>query len=246
MKTTMTLLLAVVAVLAGGPARADIPTVPDSGVYHVYLNDQALGIESFSFLVGRDSLYCGSHAVQMFPTPDRTDTLDKFVQMIVGRLDQDLHWYQSNQRFRGQDLLRGLVVDDTAYTAYREDWRGGDGVRRVRPPGRLFVLEAQSFLVFDLVGRSYFDKTFTERPVQMLVLGERDTLVEATIQNLGTEKIRWGSRPIEARKLRIADANTEFITWMSPVGYMVRLEQPAAGLRVERDAPPVKRRKKKL
>ena len=243
MKTALATFLAVTATFAGEAALADIPALPDSGVYHVYVNDQALGYESFSFKVGRDSLFCSSHTVQTFPAADRTDTLDKYVQMIVGRLDQDLRWYQSNHRFRGLSRIRGLVMDDTLYTAYREDHRIGEGVRRVRPPGRLFVLEEQSFLVFDLVGRSYYDKTFTERPLQILVLSERDTVVEASIQDLGAETIRWGSRPIEARKLRIADANTEFITWMSPLGYMIRLEQPATGLRVERDAPPVKRRK---
>ena len=98
-----------------------------------------------------------------------------------------------------------------------------------------------TFVLFDVICRNLHEQSFEKRPVTVVVLGSRDTVLEATVTDLGADSIRWGARPVAARKLSISDRRTEFSVWVSPAGRMLRLTQPEAGLRVERDAPPVRR-----
>jgi hypothetical protein len=46
--------------------------------------------------------------------------IDKQAVLIVGRLDYDLKWYQSTLKAAGKGGHARLVVQDTAFTSYRE------------------------------------------------------------------------------------------------------------------------------
>ena len=104
----------------------------------------------------------------------------------------------------------------------------------MRPPGKIFILDPQVFTLFDVLSRDLLARAFRTRPINLLVLSKSDTLVEATATDLGTETLRWGQKPVQARKFKIADATSEFYTWMAPHGVMIKMEQPATGLRVVR------------
>jgi hypothetical protein len=67
-------------------------------------------------------------------------------------------------------------------------------------------------------------------------------VIEATATDLGSDTIRWGARPIQARKLEIGDEHMKFIAWAAPGGRMLRLAEPVSGLRVEREPAAVKSR----
>ena len=84
--------------------------------------------------------------------------------------------------------------------------------------------------------------TFTTRPLNVLTFGQRDTVVEAQVTDLGTETIRWAARPVVARKLEFRQGPTLFQAWVDPRGRMLRLEHVPSGLRVDRDPPAVKKR----
>lgn len=218
--------------------------VIDKGTYRVYQHDRALGTETFSYESVGDSLRIISHVVQILPGPDGDLPIDKQVVLIVSSFDYDLKFYQSTLKAGGRDLTRGLVVHDTAFTAYRESSdRGGMGDRFARPPGRLFVLDGQVFVLFDVMCRDLADKKFTRRPISVILLrDELDQVTEITATDLGADSIRWAARPMVARKLRFADSYSTFHAWVGPRGFMLRLEQAGSGLRVERDpSPPVKR-----
>ncbi len=225
-------------------AEAAPATVIDKGTYRVYQHDRALGTETFSYESIGDSLSVFSHVVQVLPGPDGDLPIDKQVVLIVSPFDYDLKFYQSTLKAGGRDLTRGLVVHDTAFTAYRESSdRGGMGDRFARPPGRLFVLDGQVFVLFDVMCRDLGAKAFKQRPVSVILLrDELDQVTEITVTDLGADSIRWAARPMVARKLRFADSYSTFHAWVGPRGYMLRLEQAGSGLRVERDpSPPVKR-----
>ncbi len=222
--------------------HADPPRVDDSGTYRVYQKGRALGTETFSYQTRGDSLVVTSHVVQVIPQSESVDTLDKSIALTVGAFDYDLRDYRSSQRFLGEQVVRGLVLEDTVFTAYRElNGSIGVGDRLVRPPGRLFVIDPQVFVLFDVMCRNLHGKSFDSRPVWVLVLGQPDSIFEATAHNLGTETINWGSRQVLAHKFEITDQHTQFLAWVSPRGQMLRLQKPDVGLRVEREGPPVKR-----
>jgi len=234
-------LLAIAGPLAPG-APAEPIRILDNSSYRVYQGDRALGTEIFSFETQGDSLRIFTHVVQSLPGPNGDISIDKQIAMVVGAFDYDLRFYQSTLKVGGRDLTRGLWMNDTAFTSYRESLERGVGDRLRRPPGRLFVIDSQVFVLFDIICRNLHGKTFDRRSLPVFVLGDRDSLMEITASDLGNETIRWGSKPVVARKLRLADSRTEFLVWVGAQGYMLRLEQPAIGLRVERDAPAVKRR----
>ncbi|HEY2953873.1 MAG TPA: hypothetical protein VGK89_01345 [Candidatus Eisenbacteria bacterium] len=226
-----------------GPHAAVI----DTSIFRVYQHERAIGTETFSFESMGDSLRIFSHVVETLPGPDSTADLpiDKVVVLFVNRLDYDLLWYQSTFKGGGKDLTWGLVVGDTAFTAYCEEHGGrgvGFGDRYERPAGRLFVLDGQVFMLFDVMCRNLNGRTFDSRPLSVILLRDdkQVQVTSITATDLGTETIRWGARPVAARKLRFGDSYATFDAWVGPQGYMLRLEQAATGLRVEREPPAVK------
>jgi hypothetical protein len=237
--------LALVALLAPVAAPASSSSsVPDEGTFIVYLNDKPVSTEHFVYEVVADSVVMAAKIT--IPPPDSAgrDTFFKDVNLTMRASDLDPHDYQSVGKIAGHKVLRALTFGDTAFTAIRELNEMGEAAQMVRPPGKVFVIDPQVFSVFDLICRNMQGRTFTSREINLVVLGSRDAVKQGKVEDLGTEKLRWGERPVTARKLAISDDQARFVAWMSPVGRMLKLEAPEAGLRVEREAPPVKRRSK--
>ena len=211
----------------------------DRGSFRIYQSDKLIGTEVFSIVSNGDSMLVSTRSFQVIPG---ADTLRKTVAQVVGVLDLGLRTYRSQQLYGGHSLVRGLNLSDTSFASYRQfDGRGeGDGL--VLPPGRVFVMDPKVFMCFDLICRSLHGKAFDQRPLTLFVMGPRDTMIEVAAADLGTETIRWGSRPVQARKLSIGDGHTTFLVWAAPRGHLLRLTQAATGLRVERDPPALKPR----
>jgi hypothetical protein len=236
-------ILLMLGLVVGAPV--DSGTVIDKGTFKVYQRERALGTETFEFDSRGDSLTIFSHVSQVLPGPDGELPIDKQVVLVVGTFDFDLRYYQSKLKAGGKDLTRGLVVNDTAFTAYRESsTSGGMGDRFDRPAGRIFVLDGQVFMLFDVMCRDLIRTSFKERAVSVILLrDELDQVTQITATDMGADTIRWAARPMAARKLRFADSYSTFNAWVGPRGFMVRLEQEGSGLRVEREpSPAVKRR----
>ena len=222
------------------PARSSIL---DQGSFKLYRHDRALGAETFELGELQDSLIVHTHQFLTIPTAEGEETVERAADLLVRRSDFSLRDFQSTRTFRGVMTRRGLALADTHYVAYREDEHGGDGESRVLPPGRLYVMDSQIITLFDLVCRSFHARSFESKPIHLLALGPRDTLLEARVIVLPDEVIRWGARPVRTRKIQIvADARTTFTLWVGPQGQLLRLIEPAGGLRAERDAPDVRRR----
>jgi len=237
--------LPVAAALALASASATgEQTIIDSGNFVVHAGTRTLGIESFSIEDRGDSLAMFSQVEQLFPRADGpADSLTKNTFLYANSFDYGLHMYQSTQRLQGRKLLRAVVMDgDTTMSLFRENDRGGEGDKLPAPPGRMYVIDTQVFTLFNMICLSLHGQSFESRPITLLVLGPRDSLVEARVSRLGTETIRWGTREVQAEKLSIGDDQSTFYAWTGPRGEMLRLSQPGAGLRVEREAPKVKRR----
>lgn len=231
------------ALVIGAPV--DTGTVIDKGTFKVYQRERALGTEVFEYKSSGDSLTISSRIDQVLPGPSGDVPLHKEVAMVVSSFDYDFRFYQSRTRMGGKDLLRALVVSDTAFTAYRESKQiGGEGDRIEKPPGRTYVLDGQVFMLFDLMCRDLGRTSFTERPISVVLLrDEQDQVTQIKAVDMGADTIRWAARPVVARKLRFADSYSTFNAWVGPRGNMLKLEQEGSGLRVERDpSPPVKRR----
>ena len=90
-----------------------------------------MGAETFSIEGQGDSLDVFSRAYQTFHTDAGDESVDKQMVLVAQRADFGLRIYQSTQKFRGESLVRGIVIGDTAFTLYREV--NGSGERR--PPG---------------------------------------------------------------------------------------------------------------
>jgi len=231
--------VSVLPLLGVGPARsADNALWTDAGTYRVYQGQRPLGREEFEFMVRTDSLMVFSHVFEVLPNHDTVDSLVKHSALTLALADEDLRDYQSVQHLNGHRYKRYLAVDDTLFTSYREDEIRGEGERLVRPPGRLYILDPQVFVLFDYLCRSLHQGGTIDRPISLLLLAPRDTVIEAQVTHVGIDTLRWGAHPVQTRKLRIADRTSEFFAWVSPTGRMLRLTQPATGLRVEREAPP--------
>ena len=236
-------ILLVLGIIVG--ARPDSGTVIDKGTFRVYQRDHALGTETFEYLSRGDSLTITSHVTQVLPGPDGELTIDKQATIVVGSLDYELRFYQSQLKLGDKDLLRALVVNDTAFTAYRETKKlGGMGDRFDRPPGRLYVLDGQVFMLFDVMCRDLGRTSFKERPISVVLLrDEQDQVTSITVADLGADTLKWAERPVVAKRLCFKDSYSTFNAWVGPLGYMLKLEQEGSGLRVEREpSPAVKRR----
>lgn len=228
------------AVLPGAAAASK--KVTDAGVFKVYQYDKALGTETFTFAQGGDSIVVVSEIKQEIPVRDGKLKLHKEMLLVANAFDYSLREYHSAQVVDDEPRLsRAVTVGDTLLSSYRESGDRGEGDRLRLPPGRLFMVDGQVFTLFDIICRNLSSEQFDERPVMIMVLGPRDSLYDATAKDLGSETIRWGSKPVVARKLEIRDLKNSFTAWLAPrTGHMLRLVNQENGLRVEREPPPVK------
>jgi hypothetical protein len=235
------------ALLAAVPALAQSPTEEiDKGNFILYVKDRPVGAESFGIEARSDSINGAARSFRRVASQSGETMVEKSMFFVLGRPDFQLRFYQANETFQGQTMIVEIqaAVDDTAFTISRQH-KGGAGIadRIVAPPGRWYVLDSGIYTLFDLICLNLHGKSFQSRPITLLTLAAgRDTIIEAEATDLGTETIRWASRPVAARKLQFKDRETAFLAWVSPQGKMLRLTHEASGLRVERDPPEVKRR----
>ncbi len=232
------------------PAGAQDSTL-DAGRFIVSLKGRPFRAEDFNLVQMGDSLVVTSNSwllrspaleqAGIVDSTTRTDSFDKGSTLVLNAMDYGLREYWSAAAVGADTMRRAITLggSDTAFTAYREVNGAGTADRLMLPPGRIFILDQPLFVTFDVIVRSLADRTFDRRPITMMVLGARDSVVEATVTHLGTETIRWGARPIQARKLRIADSRTAFTAWATQDGRLLRLTQPEAEIALERVAPKV-------
>jgi hypothetical protein len=221
--------------LASPSARAE--TV-DEGSFKVYRYDEPLGAETFVITLGHDSLGVMARQYLTLQTASGQEPLERNADLLVSRTDFSLRGFTSTRTFQSRTIKRGVTVADTHYVCFRQDDKGGEGVSYVLPPGRIYVMDSQLITMFDLICRSFQDRAFKSRDINLLALGPRDTMLTAHATVAGTETIRWGGKSVAARKLLLAvDDQTTFTLWMGPQGRLLRLVEPVGGLRAER-APP--------
>lgn len=233
--------LTVAGPIAASPLSTG-PEVLDHGSFVIRTTDRVVGVETFTIEGRSDSLILNSNLYGTEPTEEGEQQLEKQMGLVANRADFGLRQYQSNTTFAGKKLIRGIVMSDTSLNIFREEDGRGSGETLTAPPGRLFILDARLFSLFDLICLSLHGKTFQSRPLALLALGPRDTTLEATATHLGTETIRWGSRPVQARKLSVTDGTTTYWIWANPAGQMLRLVHRESNTRVEREPPPIKKR----
>jgi hypothetical protein len=239
------LLLAGAAPAAAQSGSEDIEVI-DQGNFVLFLKDRAIGAETFGIAARSDSINSIAHSYLKTRTQSGEELMEKQMVMTATR-DFALRFYQSNETSHGKTIVTGVLTggdEDTAFTIFREEKDGaGLAHRMVAPPGRFFVLDPGIYSLFNLICLNLHGKVFATRPISLLTLSAgRDTVVEAQVTDLGTETIRWGARPIQARKFELKDRGTVFQVWAGPTGKMLRLTHELSGLRVERGAPPVKGR----
>ncbi len=215
------------------------PLQDEGGTYKVYFRDRLLGTEIFSLTPHGDSVTVYAKAEQVLPMPDGDTHLEKKVFMAIRALDYGLLSYQSEQDLGGRRVLRGINVHDTTIVTFRELGDMGTAETYVRPPGRLFVVDSQMFVLFDVMLRSLHGKMVGDRPLPVVVLSEpRDSVFEIQFRPGATETVRIGGKDRTARRVVFSDGTLEFVAWISPRGSMLRLEQPTVGLRVDRVPDP--------
>src|SRR5262245_34747071 len=242
-------LLAAVAIATPASALAQAAAEDiDRGSFIIYFKDKPIGAETFGIEGRADSVNASSHSYLKFPTSAGEELIEKGMVLTASRTDFSLRYYQSNETIRGQTVITGVVTgaeEDTAITVFRErKEQGGVANRIATPPGRLYVMDSGLYTLIDLLCLNQRGKTFASRPINVLTLstGGRDTVIEATLTDLGNETIRWASRSVTARKLQIKDRGVALVAWLNPSSKLLRLTHEESGLRVERDAPPVKKK----
>ena len=231
-----------------GTALAQVASPPDSALLLVFENGTPVAREHSMFQRSGDSLVVTASLERQFVDDNGArHPFRKSMLLVVDSRDLGLLRYLSNQSFNGHVTTRGLLPTDTVLTYYREFDGGGDADRLVQPPGRLFVLDAQMFTLFDVLCRSLAGKVFTTRRVQLLAL-QPDTLAAplATLTVASTDTLRLGRRRVVARHLTLEDASARFELWTDANGRMLVMTHEESGLRVERAVdevrPPVRRR----
>ncbi len=246
MRTVPTLLAVLSALTIASVARADDAAPAEAAAaekvtFRVSFKGHTLGTETMRVETIGDSLRVTSHTVQVMGA-SHPDSLVKNMVLVVDAYDLNLRSYSSVQRFAGHEVSRGLTLEQDQYTSYRETDGRGAGDTFERPPGRLFVLDPGLFSSFDLICRMLRGRPFEKRPLNCIVLGARDTVMAQPLVDGGPDTLRLGARRVIARRFTLGSGDALYQIWMDPLGHMLRFENSPTGLRVERVAPPVRRR----
>ena len=238
--------LALLALLAAGLAllplalRADTatPVMLDLGRLTVSQEGRAARVEDFAIQRVGDSLMVWASSAP-WAARDADLRFDKGMLLVTDAADFALESY-SSQLASGADTLRRAISvagGDTIFTVWREVNGHGTGEVQVMPPGRVYILDPPLFTLFGFIGWTLQGRDCDHRPIRAMVLGARDTLVDATVTDAGQQTLEWHGRQVATRKLLIADQQTTVEAWFTPDGHMLRLEQARAGIRAERAAP---------
>ena len=217
-------------------AAAQVASPPDSSLLIVFENDVPVAHERSSFLSMGDSIVVSAVSERKYNDEKGVaHPYKKTMVVVLDSRDLGLIRYMSVQDFDGHSITRGVLPGDTSMTYFDELDGGGAANRLVQPPGRLFVMDAPMFTLFDVISRSLVGKAFTSRRVQLLAL-QRDSLVTplATVTAVGTDTLRLGRTTLPARHYTLEDSSAVFDLWADRSGRLVRLWHLQSGIRVER------------
>lgn len=233
------LLAGLLVLLAPRPAAAQAQAAADSGRLIVFDGDMPVANERFTFQYLGDSLALTAVSERrLLDEQGGKHLYRKTMLLVADARDLGLRRYFSVQEFRGRQVTRGLVPGDTAITYYLEQDGAGEARRLVQPPGRLHVLDSSMFSLFEVLCRGLAGRTFTSRPVQMLVLADSMTTPLATITQLAPDTLRAGTRRVATRHYRYEDLGTTFDLWADARGRLMRLVHVGGSLHVEREPDP--------
>lgn len=232
--------LAILSVAAlAMPARAQGHAEADSGRYVVFQGDTRMAHERNSFYWMGDSLVITAYTQRtMQDEQGKNHPWTKTVVMVVDSRDLGLKSYTSVQDYQAHRLTRGLVPGDTSISYYAEIDGEGNAARFAQPPGRLYVIDSNLFTLFEVICRSLAPKTFAQRPVQLLALGDSLETPIATVTRGPADTLRLGNRRVVARRYTFADESVTFQIWADARGRMLKLTHES-GLRVEREPDPI-------
>ena len=250
MRAPIALLTALALAPLAPDARAQAPAAADSGLLVIYDQKTPVAHEHYTYQFMGDSLVVTATTERQFMDQNgQRRPLTKVMYLVVDAHDLGLMRYLSNQDFNGHKQVRGLTPTDTVLTYYREYDGLGSADRVVQPPGRLFVLDPQSFTLFDVLCRSLVGKEFETRRVQLLAMAP-DTLGTplAMITLHKPDTLRVGARRVALRHYSLDDHGVRFELWADARGRMVRMANEPTGLsvvRVEQPAPSDRARSRK-
>jgi hypothetical protein len=228
------------ALAAAVPAVASRTGI-DRGTFVVYSWDRPVGRETFSIDNVNDTIVVASEVAYSLDMGKGPEDVKKSMRYAARAADWRFIAYNSVQTVRGTEYaVGGVPGSDTTVSVYHEVNRNGTADILWRPRGRLFVLDAMLYAnVQALLSSLGPDGDSTD--VAVLALGNRDTVVTATLRPSGSEKLSWGGKPVTARTLRYEQSGFGFDVWVDPAGRVLRLAHVPSGLRVDREPPAVKR-----
>lgn len=238
-------LFACMALVSARDARAQTAVQVDSSQLVVFEDGNPVAHENNSFENMGDSLVVYATLQRDFVDEQgKHHPLKKSMMLVVDSRDLGLIRYLSTQKFNDHEIQRGLIPGDTSMTYFIELDGAGNADRVVRPPGRLFVMDSQLFTLFDVVSRSFANKTFTTRRVQVLALLP-DSLAAplATVTALGTDTLQVGRTKQRLKHYGYDDPSAHFELWADAQGRLVRLTHADSHLLVERVEPAAAARK---
>src|SRR5580765_8425798 len=133
---------AVLAAGSGGPS--------DVGRLVVFSNGEPVAIENFQWETHGDSLYVTSRTDRRLRGGDGAiKPWTKSMELIANAADMGLMYYVSTESFEGNKVNRTILPSDAAITVTTEKNGYGAADRLERLPGRLYVLDAGMFTLFD-------------------------------------------------------------------------------------------------
>ena len=231
--------LAIFALACPAAAHAD-SAPPDSGRLIVFQGDMPVANEKFSFQFLGDSLALTAVSRRtMQDDQGQRHNYEKSMVLVADSRDFGLQRYVSIQEFRGETVQRGLIPGDTAISYYLEQNGGGQALRLVQPPGRLYVMDSPMFSLFEVITRGLAGKQFASRRMQLLTLTDSMYTPVATVTSLKPDTLRLGDKRVPVRRYRFEDESASFDLYADARGRMMRLVHSLTGLHVEREPDPV-------
>lgn len=215
-------------------------TVLDSGRFVTFSGGVPVATEDFSFEQRHDTLFVTSNVTRHARAEDGTvKPYQKAMQLMVNVNDLGLLLYASTEKFDGHRVNRMVMPAESTVTVTVEKDQYGTADAIVRPPGRVNIVDAGMFTLFDVICRNLSGRLFSARPVGVITLGDQNIASEATATPAGRDTIRWGAKRVVADHITFADSTVSFSLWTGPGGKLLRLENSNVDLVVMREPPAV-------
>lgn len=223
---------------APGTVTASGTTVLDSGRFVTFSGGTPVATEDFMYEQRHDSLFVTSNVTRHARANDGTvKPYQKSMEMIAKADDAALLLYASTEKFDGNHVNRMVSPAESTVTVTVEKGAYGAADAVVRPPGRISVLDAGVFTLFDVIARNLNGRLFSPRPVGLIVLGDQTVAMETTASPAGRDTLRWGARRVVTERIQLSDSTATFVIWVGRDGHMLRLENARADMVVMREPP---------